>query len=128
MEGIFMIQQDAIAQLRTGFRGAILEPGDPRFEEARAVYNAMIQRHPWLIAQCTDAADVIAAVRWARANGLQVSVKGGGHNAAGLGVCDDGVVIDLSGIRYVHVDPAARTVRAGGGCKWGDVDHATAAF
>ena len=123
-----MIQQDAIAQLRTGFRGAILEPGDPRFEEARTVYNAMIQRHPWLIAQCTDAADVIAAVRWARAHGLKVAVKGGGHNAGGLGVCDDGVVIDLSGIRYVHVDPAARTVRAGGGCKWGDVDHAASAF
>ena len=123
-----MIQQDAIAQLRGGFRGAVLEPGDPRFEEARTVYNAMIQRRPWLIAQCTDAADVITAVRFARAQGLKVSVKGGGHNAGGLGVCDDGLVIDLSGIRYVHVDPAARTIRVGGGSRWGDVDHAAHAF
>ena len=84
-----MIQQDAIAQLRGGFRGAVLEPGDARFEEARTVYNAMIQRRPWLIAQCTDAADVITAVRFARAQGLKVSVKGGGHNAGGLGVCDE---------------------------------------
>jgi FAD/FMN-containing dehydrogenase len=123
-----MIQQDAIAQLRDDFRGAILEPDDPGFEEARTVYNGMIQRHPWLIAQCSDAADVITAVRFGRAQGLTVSIKGGGHNAGGLGVCDDGLVIDLSGIRYVHVDPVARTVRVGGGSRWGDVDHATHAF
>jgi FAD/FMN-containing dehydrogenase len=123
-----MIQADAIAQLRGVFRGAILEPGDARYEEARAVYNAMIQRRPALIVQCTDVADVMAAVKFGRSQGLTVSIKGGGHNAGGLGVCDDGLTIDLSGIRYVHVDPAARTVRVGGGCKWGDVDHATHAF
>jgi FAD/FMN-containing dehydrogenase len=123
-----MIEHEAVTQLRGDFRGAVLERGDPGFEEARTVYNAMIQRHPWLIAQCTDAADVIAAVRFARAQGLTVSVKGGGHNAGGLGVCDDGLVIDLSFIRYVQVDPTARTVRVGGGSRWGDVDHATHIF
>jgi FAD/FMN-containing dehydrogenase len=123
-----MIQQDAIAQLRDDFRGAILEPDDPGFEEARTVYNGMIQRHPWLIAQCTDAADVITAVRFARTQGSTVSIKGGGHNAGGLGVCDDGLVIDLCRIRYVHVDPVTQTVRVGGGSLWGDVDHATHAF
>ena len=123
-----MIQQDAIAQLRGGFRGTIIEPSDTRYDEARAVYNAMIHRRPWLIAQCADAADVMTAVRFARAQGLKVSIRGGGHNAGGLGVCDDGLVIDLSPIRYVHVDPAARTVRVGGGSKWGDVDHAAHAF
>jgi FAD/FMN-containing dehydrogenase len=88
----------------------------------------MIQRHPRLIAQCADVADVIATVRFAREQGLKVSIKGGGHNAGGLGVCDDGLVIDLSGIRYVHVDPATRTIRVGGGNTWGDVDHAGHAF
>jgi len=123
-----MIQQDAILQLRSSLRGAVLEPGDARFDEARTVYNAMIERRPWLIAQCADVADVMTAVRFARTHDLKVSIKGGGHNAGGLGVCDDGLVIDLSGIRYVHVDPATRTVRVGGGSKWGDVDHAAHAF
>ncbi|MBS1856703.1 MAG: FAD-binding oxidoreductase [Acidobacteria bacterium] len=123
-----MLQPDAVAALRRQFRGQIIDPQDTRYEAARQVYNAMIQRRPALITQCTDAADVIAAVRFARAQELRVSVRGGGHNAAGLGVCDDGLVIDLCGIRYVHVDPAARTVRAGGGCTWGDVDHASHAF
>ena len=77
---------------------------------------------------CTDVADVIAAVHFAGKNNLLVSIRGGGHNAGGLGVCDDGLVIDLSRIKYVHVDPAARTVRVGGGCVWGDVDHATHPF
>src|SRR5215471_9973953 len=118
-----MLTQEAIAQLRGVLRGSVLEPGDTRFEQARTVYNAMIERHPRLIAQCTDVADVVAAVRFAREQGLKVSIKGGGHNAGGLGVCDDGLVIDLSGIRYVHVDPATRTIRVGGGNTWGDVDH-----
>ena len=88
----------------------------------------MISRKPRLIALCADVADVIAAIHFARKNNLLVSVRGGGHNAGGLGICDDGLVIDLSRIKYVHVDPAARTVRVGGGCTWGDVDHATHAF
>ena len=88
----------------------------------------MIDKRPALIARCADVADVIAAVNFARENGLLVSIRGGGHNAGGLGVCDDGLVIDLSRIRYTHVDPQTRTVRVGGGSTWGDVDHATVAF
>src|SRR3984885_10689044 len=88
----------------------------------------MISRKPRLIANCADVADVITAVHFGRQQELRVSIRGGGHNAGGLGVCDDGLVIDLSPIKYVHVDPAARTARVGGGCTWGDVDHATHAF
>src|SRR6478735_1387800 len=123
-----MLQQDAVTQFRGQFRGEVIEPGDARYEEARKVYNAMISRKPRLIARCADVADVMAAVRFGRENNLRVSIRGGGHNAGGLGVCDDGLVIDLAGIKYVHVDPAAQTVRVGGGCKWADVDHATHAF
>ncbi len=88
----------------------------------------MIDRRPGLIARCSDVADVIAAVGTAERNDLLVSIRGGGHNAGGLGVCDDGLVIDLSEMRGIHVDPATRTVRVEGGCTWGDVDHATHAF
>src|SRR5262249_37531095 len=109
-------------------RGEVIEPGDARYDEARKVYNAMISRKPRLIVRCADVADVITAVRFGREQNIQVSIRGGGHNAGGLGVCDDGLVIDLAPIKYVHVDPAARTVRVGGGCTWGDVDHATHAF
>ena len=123
-----MLSPEAIAQFRTAFRGELIEPEDPRYEQARQVYNAMISRKPRLIAQCADVADVIAAVRFAKQQNLPVSIRGGGHNAGGLGVSDGALVIDLSPIRYVHVDPASRTVRAGGGCRWGDVDHATHAF
>src|SRR5437763_2281423 len=123
-----MLTQDSISQLRGQIRGSVIEPEDTRYDEARKVYNAMIDRKPRLIVQCNDAADVMAAVRFAREQQIKVSIRGGGHNAAGLGVCDDGLVIDLSPIRYVHVDPAQRTVRVGGGTKWGDVDHATHAF
>ena len=120
--------QDAIREFRGQFRGAVLEPGDAAYEQSRKVYNAMIDRHPRLIAQCTDVADVMAAVRMAKSTGLQVSVRGGGHNAAGLGVCDDGLVIDLAPINYVRVDPSSRTVLVGAGSKWSDVDHATHGF
>lgn len=123
-----MSLQEAITEFRTQFRGTVFAPGDNGYEEARKVYNGMIDRHPALIAKCMDVADVIAAVKMAKANGLPISIRGGGHNAAGLGVCDAGVVADLSPIRYVRVDPASRTVRVGGGCIWSDVDHATHAF
>jgi len=123
-----MSLEEAIQEFRGQFRGTVHEPGDAGFEEARKVYNAMIDRQPRLIAQCTDVADVMAAVRFAKANDLRVSVRGGGHNAAGLGVCDNGLVIDLAPINYVRVDPSARTVLVGAGCKWRDVDHATHAF
>jgi UDP-N-acetylenolpyruvoylglucosamine reductase len=123
-----MSLQQAITEFRGQFRGAVLEPEDAAYEQARKVYNGMIDRKPRLIARCTDVADVMAAVRMAKANALQVSIRGGGHNAAGLGVCDDGMVIDLAPINYVRVDPSSRTVLVGAGCKWSDVDHATHAF
>ena len=123
-----MSLEQAIAEFRGQIRGTVCVPGDAGYDEARKVYNAMIDRKPALIARCTDVADVIAAVKMAKANGLRASIRGGGHNAAGLGVCDDGLVIDLAPIRYVRVDPASRTVRVGGGCTWSDVDHATHAF
>jgi hypothetical protein len=123
-----MSLQEAIQEFRGQFRGTVQEPGDTGYDEARKVYNAMIDRKPRLIARCTDVADVMAAVRMARANDLRVAVRGGGHNAGGLGVCDDGLVIDLAPINYVRVDPSSRTVLVGAGCKWRDVDHATHAF
>src|ERR1700730_17226613 len=110
-----MLQQDAIARFRARFRGEVIEPEDRRYEDARQVYNAMISRKPRFIARCVDVADVTAAVCFGHESGMRVSIRGGGHNAGGLGVCDDGIVIDLSGIRYVHVDPSSRTVRVGGG-------------
>jgi len=122
------MEKEAVKQFKAQLRGELIEPGDASYGEARRVYNAMISRKPRLIARCADVADVIAAVRFGRQQDLLVSIRGGGHNAGGLGVCDDGLVIDLSRIRYVHVDPDARTVRVGGGCTWGDVDHATHAF
>ena len=123
-----MSLQQAISEFRGQFRGAVIEPEDPAYGEARKVYNAMIDRKPRLIAKCADVGDVMAAVRMAKANGLKVSIRGGGHNAAGLGVCDEGLVIDLAPIQYVRVDPSSRTVLVGAGCKWSDVDHATHAF
>ncbi len=123
-----MLLKDNIAQLRSQFRGSLIEPDDAGYEQARQVYNAMISRKPRLIAQCADVADVMAAVRFGREHGQLVAIRGGGHNAGGLGICEDGLVIDLSLMRYIRVDPATRMVRAGGGCRWGDVDHATHAF
>lgn len=122
------MQPEAISQFKAQLRGDLIETTDARYEEARKVYNAMISRKPRLIVKCADVADVIAAIRFAQQQSLLVSIRGGGHNAGGLGVCDDGLVIDLSLIKYVHVDPAVRTVRVGGGSTWGDVDHATHAF
>src|ERR1051326_2204068 len=123
-----MSLEQAITECRGQFRGPVLEPHDAGYDEARKVYNGMIDRRPRLIAKCTDVADVMAAVHMARANNLRVSIRGGGHNAAGLGVCDDGLVIDLERMNYVRVDPSSRTVLVGGGCKWKDVDHASHAF
>jgi hypothetical protein len=122
------MDQQIVSQFRSQLRGQLIEPADPAYEDARKVYNAMISRKPRLIAKCADVADVIAAIQFARQNNLKASIRGGGHNAGGLGVCDDGLVIDLSPIKYVHVDPATKTVRVGGGCTWGEVDHAAHAF
>jgi hypothetical protein len=108
-----------------GFAGQLIGRDDPAYDEARAVYNAMIDRRPGLIARCATPDDVAAAIRFARDRGLAIAVRGGGHNGAGLGTCDDGVVIDLSPMNDVRVFPDARTVRVGGGCTWGQVDSAT---
>jgi FAD/FMN-containing dehydrogenase len=123
-----MSNPSATELLKTRLRGELIEPDDERYETARRVYNAMIDRRPRLIVKCADVADVIEAVNFARDNNVPLAVRGGGHNAGGLGVWDDALVVDLSPIRYTVVDPEARTVRVGGGCTWGDVDHATHAF
>jgi FAD/FMN-containing dehydrogenase len=114
--------------LRTRLRGQVIARGDDGYDAARAVYNAMIDKHPALIARCVDAGDVVAAVRYGREQGLTLAVRGGGHNGGGLGIVDDGLVIDLSALKGVRVAPQAHTARAAGGCVWGDVDHATHAF
>jgi FAD/FMN-containing dehydrogenase len=113
---------------RATLRGTLVQPGDAAYDDACKVYNAMISKRPRLIARCADVADVIASVNFAREHALLLAVRGGGHNGGGLGTCDDGLVIDLSAMRGIRVDPAARTVRVEGGCQWRDVDHATHAF
>jgi len=123
-----MLSDDTITAFRTRLRGQLITPSDANYDEARKVYNAMIDRRPGLIARCADVADVQTAVNFAREQKLLLSIRGGGHNAVGLGVCDDGLVIDLSTMRYVRVDPKKKTVLVGGGSLWGDVDHATHAF
>ena len=123
-----VLEKVHVEALKTNLRGELIQSGDEGYEAARKVYNGMIDKHPALIARCTDAADVIASIDFAREHKLLVSIRGGGHNAGGLGVCDDGLVIDLSPIRYTQVDPETRTVRVGGGSTWGDVDHAAHAF
>jgi hypothetical protein len=115
-------------ELSTEIRGALIAPGDAEYDDARKLHNGMIDRRPALIARCGDVADVISAVTYARDKGMLLAVRGGGHNAGGLGGCDDGLVADLSPMRGIRVDPAARTALVQGGCTWGDVDHATHAF
>jgi FAD/FMN-containing dehydrogenase len=122
------IDETALQTLRAGFRGALIGPDDAGYDTARTVYNAMIDRKPALIARCASVADVITAVNFAREQSLLVAVRSGGHNGAGLGVCDDGLVIDLSPMKGIRVNPEDRTVRVDGGCTLGDVDHATHAF
>src|SRR3954454_24005649 len=122
------LTDEAIQQFVGSIRGGVIRPGDPNYDEARKVYNAMIDKRPALIAHCTDAGDVIAAVNFARENDLLVAIRGGGHNGPGLGTCDDGLVIDLSMMKGVRVGTTSRTVRVGPGCTQGDVDHATHPF
>ena len=123
-----MIKRDVIEDFRMALRGELILPHDDNYDEERKVYNGMIDKKPAMIATCTDVTDVIAAVNFGRENNILVSIRGGGHNAGGLGICDDGLVIDLSNIRYTYVDQKAKTIRVGGGCQWGDVDHAGHAF
>jgi hypothetical protein len=110
-----------------GFRGEVIDPDDDGYDDARAVWNGAVDRRPRLIARCRGTADVVAAVRFARDRRLDIAVRGGGHNVAGTAVCDDGIVIDLSAMRAVAVDPFERTARVQGGALWSDVDHETQA-
>ena len=126
MTAIFVDQ--AIEALHADFRGELVAPGSPGYEETRHVRNGLIDRHPAVIARCSGTADVVAAVNFAREHDLLVSVRGGGHNVAGTATNDGGLVIDLAAMRGVWVDPAARTVRAQGGATWGDVDRETQLF
>ena len=117
-----------ITGLRDGFRGELLSPQDSGYEDARKVWNGSINRFPALIARCAGVADVIAAVKFAKDNGLLVAVRGGGHSFPGLSVCDGGLVIDLSPMKGIRVDPEARTVRAQAGVLLGELDRETQAF
>jgi FAD/FMN-containing dehydrogenase len=117
-----------IEELRTRFRGALLRPGEEGYDEARRVWNGEIDRRPALIARCAGSDDVVEAIRFARERDLVVSVRGGGHAVAGHAVCDDGVMIDLSLMKAVSVDPSARTARAAGGLLWNELDRATQRF
>ena len=118
----------AIAALVTGMRGACFTPSDAGYDDARMVWNGSIDKHPAIVARCSGVADVIDAVNFACANGVLVAVRGGGHNVAGNAVCDGGIVIDLGAMNAVRVDVAARRVRASGGATIGDVDRETQAF
>ncbi len=118
----------ALDALRPRLRGTAITAGSAEYDTARLLYNRMHDRHPALIVRCRDAGDVAATVAFARETGLPLAVRGGGHNVAGLGSVDGGIVADLSEMNEVMIDPAAKTARAGGGALWGDVDHAAAAF
>ncbi len=117
-----------VGELQGSIRGEVIAENDRRYDEARHVYNAMIDRRPSVIVRCTGVADVIASVRTARARGLNIAVRGGGHSVPGFGTADGAMVLDLGRMRGVRVDPSTKTARAEGGCTWGDFNHATHAF
>jgi FAD/FMN-containing dehydrogenase len=123
-----MLGATTIEQFKASLRGELIQPKDEGYDEARSLYNAMIDKRPRLIARCADVADVMTAIHFGRENNLLVAIRGGGHNGPGLGSCDDGLVIDLSAMKGVRVDPESRTVRVGPGHTQGDMDHATHAF
>jgi FAD/FMN-containing dehydrogenase len=125
MSNITTAAPAARQEIGAAFGGELVGPNDAEYDEARKVYNAMIDRRPAVIARCANPADVAATIAFARRHDLVLAVRGGGHNGGGLGVVDDGVVLDLAGLSSVEVDPSARTVRVGGGATWGKVDAAT---
>jgi FAD/FMN-containing dehydrogenase len=122
------VDAQAIADFGGTLRGALLQPSDDDYDAARVVWNGMIDRRPRLIVRCHGVADVIASVNFARSHGLLVAVRGGGHNVAGYATCDGGMMIDLSAMRAVRVEPQARRAWVEGGATWGDVDFETTAF
>ena len=119
------ISRQAFNEFSAQLKGKLIQPTDAGYDEIRKVYNGMINKRPALIVRCTDVNDVVSAVNFGRNNQMTVAIRGGGHNGPGLGTCDDGLVIDLSQMRSIHVDPSNQTVRVEGGCVWGDVDKAT---
>lgn len=119
------VAPEVLQAFRSTFRGPVLTPGDAGYDEVRRIWNAMIDRRPGLIVRCTGTTDVVHALRLAREQGLRLSVRGGGHNIAGLALCEGGLLIDLSLMRGIWVDPAGRTARAQAGCTLGDVDRET---
>jgi FAD/FMN-containing dehydrogenase len=127
-EGVGAISDSVAEALRSGMRGQVILPGDPAYDNARRVWNAMIDKRPSAIARCTGAADVMHAIRIAREEGLTVSVRGGGHNIAGNALCDGGLTIDLSDMRAVHIDPQARRAHVSPGATLADLDHEAQAF
>lgn len=122
------VDEAAISELRAKLGARLTTPEDPSYDELRRVWNGMIDRRPAAIARCHGVADVVDCVRWAREHDVLIAVRGGGHNVAGFGTCDGGLVIDLSAMKGVRVDPESRTVRAQGGATWGDVDRETQLF
>lgn len=122
------VDENTVTEFQRQFRGTLLRPADAGYDEARTIWNAMIDREPALIAQCAGVTDVIASVTFARENDLLLSVKAGGHNVAGNAICDGGLVIDLSPMRSVRIDPDAKTVRVEPGVTLGELDHETQAF
>lgn len=123
-----VLDEATLQQFRAGLRGALILPGDASYDATRTVWNGMIDKRPALIVRCAGAADVISAVQFARTHRLLVSVRGGGHNIPGNAVCDGGLMIDLSGLKSVRVDPIRRTARVEGGVTWGEFDHETQVF
>jgi FAD binding domain/Berberine and berberine like len=120
-----VVGHDRTEEFRAAFRGEMIQPGDPGYEMARRIWNASIDKHPGIIARCSGVADVVAAVNFARENDLLVAIRGGGHNVGGKAICDDGIVIDLSGMRGIHVDTKNHTARVQGGATLGEVDRET---
>ena len=122
------VDEEVIREFEAGLHGRMLRPGDEGYDLARRHYNALIDKHPTMIVQCAGVGDVIAAVNFARTHRFLVAVRGGGHNVAGRALVDGGMVIDLSPMKGIRVDPAGRTIRAEGGVTWGELDHETQAF
>ena len=122
------MNEKTIADLKSQVRGDVITPSDERYDGARKVYNAMIDKRPAAVIRCADVADVIAAVKTASAGGLAVAIRGGGHSVPGFGTADDALVVDLGRMKGARVDPTSKTVWAEGGCTWGDFNHATYAF
>lgn len=122
------VNEETITQFKASLRGELILPDTPAYDDARSIYNAMIDKHPALIVKCSNVADVISAVNFGREQNLDTAIRGGGHNGPGLALIDDGLVIDLSNMNGVRVDPENKRAWVEGGCTWGDVDHATHAF